>query len=96
MVYLRFHLCMLALVIVFVFLQYRFWFQPGGFFEYRELKKKITIQTVQNEKVKVRNEALAFQIKRLQNSQDATESRARNELGMIKKGEMFYQIVKKE
>jgi len=52
------------------------------------------MQTIENEELKKRNALLLFQIKRLRNSKDATEARARNELGMVKKGETFYQVVK--
>lgn len=77
-----------------VFLQYRLWFEVGGVRDMLTMKKQLAAQGQENDKLKQRNEELVFQIKRLQDSQDATESRARNELGMIKKGETFYQIVR--
>lgn len=77
-----------------MFLQYRLWFEPGGVRDMLQLKKNLAIQIGENGKLKKRNEQLLFQIQRLQNSQDAVESRARNELGMVKKGETFYQIVR--
>jgi cell division protein FtsB len=79
---------------VFAFLQYRLWFESDGIRDMVMLKQTLAEQSSQNDKLKKRNEALLFQIQRLQNSQDAPESRARNELGMIKKDETFYQIVK--
>ncbi|TAK75984.1 MAG: cell division protein FtsB [Gammaproteobacteria bacterium] len=75
-------------------LQYRLWFEPGGIRDMLQWKKMLAVQTAENENLKQHNEELLFQIQRLQSSHDATESRARNELGMIKKGEKFYQIVK--
>ena len=51
-------------------------------------------QAQQNERLKKDNDELIFQIQRIQSSQDAAESRARSELGMVKKGETFYQVVK--
>lgn len=77
-----------------IFLQYRLWFQAGGISDMMKLKQSLELQTVENDKLKKRNDELMFQIERLQNSKDAAESRARNELGMIKKDETFYQIVK--
>ena len=82
------------LLFVLAFLQYRLWFESGGIREMVSLKKTLSQQALENDKLKKRNEELLFQIKRLQNSKDATESRARNELGMIKKDETFYQIVR--
>lgn len=90
----RLKLFMLAVLLILFFLQYRLWLEPGGINDMLRLKKALTEQALENDKLKKRNEALLFQIERLQNSKDGTESRARNELGMIKKEETFYQIVK--
>lgn len=83
-----------VLVSALFFLQYRLWVKSGGIRDIWRLKEVLAVQTAENEKLRKRNEELLFQIQRLQNSQDATESRARNELGMIKRGETFYQVVK--
>lgn len=88
------HLLSIALIIVLFVLQYRLWFESGGMKEMAKLKQTIALQFNSNNQLKKRNEELLFQIQRLQNSEDATESRARNELGMIKKDETFYQILK--
>lgn len=77
-----------------LFLQYRLWFESGGMRDMFELKKSLALQVKETDKLREHNDELLFQIHRLQNSQDAAETRARNELGMIKKGETFYQIVK--
>lgn len=81
------------LVLLLVFLQYRLWFQTGGIVEMMRLKKAVALQQNENNKLKKRNDALVVQIGYLQKNQDAVESRARRELGMIKKGETFYQVV---
>lgn len=91
---LRLNVILLLLMSALIFLQYRLWVAPGGIKDLILLKKTIAMQVVQNDQLKKRNEELLFQVQRLQNSHDATESRARNELGMIKKNETFYQIVK--
>ncbi|OGT40188.1 MAG: hypothetical protein A3F12_08020 [Gammaproteobacteria bacterium RIFCSPHIGHO2_12_FULL_38_14] len=99
MVDLRFNLLNLffaVLVAVVIFLQYRLWFESGGILDYLHLKKQLSTQTSLNEQLRKRNEELLFQVKHLQNDQDATESRARHDLGMIKKDEVFYQIVKQD
>lgn len=84
----------LGLILLLLILQYRLWFQAGGMQELFALRKTLAVQTQKLDEVKAKNEALLFQIKRLQNSEDASEYRARNELGMIKKNETFYQIIK--
>jgi cell division protein FtsB len=90
----RLNLLIVILLGALVFLQYRLWFESGGILDMLKMKTTLARQTDENDKLKKRNEELLFQIQRLQNSKDASESRARNELGMIKKGETFYQIVK--
>ena len=84
----------IVLVLLLVFLQYRLWFEPGGFIDMMHLKKQLALETQQNDQLKKRNQALLQQVQHLQNNNDAIESRARHELGMIKKGETFYQVVK--
>jgi cell division protein FtsB len=81
------------LISALILLQYRLWFQPGGVQNMQTLKKQLAKQTNENDKLKQRNNELLSQIERLQNSKEAAESRARNELGMIKKDETFYQVV---
>jgi len=79
---------------ILLFLQYRLWFEHGGIRDMVALKQTLAHQTAENDKLRKRNDELLFQIERLKNSEDATEGRARNELGMIRKDEKFYQIVK--
>lgn len=79
---------------VLFFLQYRLWFESGGIRDMARLKKMLSAQAVENDKLKKRNDELLVQIERIQNSQDASEARARSELGMVKQGEIFYQVVK--
>lgn len=82
------------LIGAFTLLQYHLWFESGGIKDMMRLKELLAQQAIENDKLKKRNEELLFQIRRFQYSKDAAESRARNELGMIKKGETFYQVVK--
>lgn len=90
----RSSLTILVLLAILILMQYRLWFESGGIQEMGHLNKKLSEQMKENAELKKRNEELLFAIKRLQNSQEALESRARSELGMVKKGETFYQIVK--
>lgn len=92
----RFYLLLSALLGIFLFLQYHLFFETDGIRDVFHLKRTLAQQAKISEKLKAQNEELIFQVKRMQNSHEATESRARNELGMIKKDEMFYQIVKKD
>lgn len=84
----------IILVLLLVFLQYRLWYGNGGIKDVVTLKKQLASQTQINDDLKKHNEELLHQVHYLQANQDAVESRARQELGMIKKGETFYQIMK--
>ncbi len=84
----------MILIALLIFLQYRLWFESGGILDMMRLKKELARQEQENDKLKKRNDALLAQVTRLQKDKNAVESRARHELGMIKKGETFYQVLK--
>lgn len=90
----RSKLWVVVLVFVLVFLQYRLWFESGGIIDMLRIKKQLALQQQVNDKLKKRNEKLTEQVQYLQASNEAVEARARGELGMIKKNETFYQVVK--
>lgn len=80
------------LLILIAGLQYRLWLGDGGIREYRETTTKIEELRQEGEKRRVRNAALAADVKDLKEGTDAIEERARHDLGMIKSGETFIQI----
>ncbi|MHB1947764.1 MAG: cell division protein FtsB [Gammaproteobacteria bacterium] len=84
----------ILLIMLLAFLQYRLWFEPDGIRDMMRFKKELALQAKENSKLKKRNETLLSQVQLLQKDKDAVESRARRELGMIKQGETFYQVVK--
>lgn len=85
----------IGLGIILLILQYKLWFDEGGIDRYWHLKGSISEQTAQNDDLKQRNEMLKAEIKDLKQGQEAIEERARTGLGMVKKGETFYQVVEK-
>lgn len=76
-------------------LQYRLWFGTGGHHEVAELQARVDQQARQNEGLGQRNAALAAEVADLKSptGEAAVEERARNELGMVKPGEVFYRVV---
>lgn len=82
------------LLTILICLQYRVWFESGGMLDVIHLKKQLRQQTQENDQLKQRNLLLIQQVAHLQKNNSAIESRARDELGMIKKNETFYQVVK--
>ena len=89
----QFKLLPFLLLILLLFLQYRLWFEAGGVLDMLRLKKQLSQETQENAELKKRNDVLKHQVLYLQKNQSAIESRARQELGMIKKDETFYQLV---
>lgn len=83
----------LLLVAILVFLQYLLWFESGGVIDMLRTKKQLSLETQENDKLKKRNDQLQLEVQQLQTNSDAIESRARGELGMVKKGETYYQVV---
>lgn len=81
-------------VFIVIFLQYRLWIEPGGVSDMFHLKKQLSDEMQVNDKLKKQNDKLLSEVQRLQKNEDAVEARARHELGMIKKGETFYQVVR--
>jgi len=81
------------LSLLFFYLQYHLWLGKGSYQEYNTLKQIIERQRQQNAALQIRNNALAAEVADLKGGLEAIEERARLELGMIKRGEVFYQIV---
>ena len=82
------------LVTLFILLQYQLWFAAGGVMSVYHLNRNIHQQLLENTTFANRNAVLAADINDLKHGNEAIEERARNDLGMIKKGEVFYQVVK--
>ncbi|ARP87292.1 cell division protein FtsB [Bordetella genomosp. 9] len=85
-------LVLLALVCL---IQYPLWFGKGGWFKVWDLQKQVAAQRAVNEGMRARNAALDAEVRDLQTGTGAIEERARSELGMMKDGEVFVQIVPK-
>lgn len=85
-----------ALFVFFVLLQYRLWFPEGSKAELARLEAEIQTQESLNQGLRVRNRQLELEVLELQQGLDSFEERAREDLGMIKDGETYYQIVHRE
>jgi cell division protein FtsB len=87
---------MILLTVLLLLLQYRLWFSQDGLPTVLHLKRDVELQRQENIKLEERNEVLTAEVQDLKSGLDAVEERARSELGMIKKGETFFQIIEKE
>lgn len=83
----------IVLAALFLVLQYKLWFDRGGIRQVESLKKSITVQNKENQQLSQRNQVLVAEVQDLKSGQAAIEEHARNDLGMIKPGETFYQVV---
>jgi len=77
-------------------LQYRLWFGVGSVSAVATLQSEVAAQIRQNTGLQQRNDALAAEVNDLKTGDVAVEERARNELGMIKPGEVFYRVIDRE
>ncbi|MEJ2309528.1 MAG: cell division protein FtsB [Gammaproteobacteria bacterium] len=84
---------LVALAILFVYLQLRLWVGEGSLAEVTTLKHEINQQKAEIERLRQRNAALQAEVMSLKKDLDAVEERARSDLGMIREGEVFYQIM---
>jgi cell division protein FtsB len=74
-------------------LQYPLWFGKGGWLRVRELNLQNEAQKTKNATLTARNGALDAEVRDLKEGLEAVEERARVELGLIKPGEIFVQVV---
>ena len=83
----------LILLILLLALEIKLWAGDGGMREVWLLQRRLEEQKQENQKLKQRNEALAAEVQDLKTGKAAIEERARSEQGLIKPGEVFYQVV---
>lgn len=83
----------LMLAVLLVSLQWPQWLGKGSWLRVWQLDKQLAVQRASNAKLLARNDALSAEVRDLKVGTDAIEERARNELGMIRKGEVFFQLL---
>jgi cell division protein FtsB len=84
----------LILLVLLAVLNHRLWLSDdGGFQKVWLLQDAIKAQDGENKSLKERDETLDAEVKDLKEGFAAVEERARLELGMIRQGETFFQIL---
>ena len=76
-------------------IQYPLWMGKGSWLRVWEFSTKVDQQKEKNLQLSARNAGLDAEVRDLKQGIDAVEERARVELGMIKPGEVFYQVIDK-
>ncbi|BCX82289.1 cell division protein FtsB [Methylomarinovum caldicuralii] len=74
-------------------LQYRLWFGDGGFVENRRLQARVGELRSQVAEQEEGNRALEAEVLDLKRNLAAVEERARRDLGMIRRGEIYVMVV---
>jgi cell division protein FtsB len=86
----------LILGVLVVAIQYPLWIGKGSWTRVWELDRQLVAQRSTNAEAKRRNEAMDAEVRDLKEGSEAIEERARMELGMIRRDEVFYQVVTPE
>jgi cell division protein FtsB len=77
-------------------IQYPLWLGKGGVLRVWETERQIEVQREANARLQLRNAALDAEVRDLKQGLEAVEERARSELGMIRKDEIFFQVLEGE
>ena len=83
----------LALLMVIALLQYPLWLGKGSWLRVWEVDQTLRAKREENRKLQVRNAVLDAEVRDLKQGLEAVEERARSELGMVKRDEIFFQIL---
>ena len=86
---------LLAIVLtgLILLIQYPLWLGKGGQLRVWEMERQIESQRQINAGLQARNAALDAEVRDLKQGLEAVEERARNELGMIRRDEIFFQVL---
>lgn len=85
----------LILVLLIAIIQYPLWVGKGSWLSVWKIDSELAKQQQANSQLELRNASLSAEVRDLKTGYDAIEERARNELGMIKQDEVFFQILDK-
>ncbi|MEP7184427.1 MAG: cell division protein FtsB [Rhodanobacter sp.] len=83
----------LILVVILIGLQLKLWSGAGSMRDVDALRVSVKKQADENVRLLQRNRAVGADVVDLKQGDQAVEARARTELGLIKPGEVFYQVV---
>ena len=86
-------LILISLAALLLLIQYPLWLGKGGWLRVGDLDNQVAAAQKKNDELKARNAKLYSEVRDLKEGTGAVEERARYELGMIKDGELFIQIL---
>ena len=83
----------IVLASLLVLIQYPLWLGKGGWLRVWDMQRQVDVAHAKVQELKERNTKLASEVNDLKEGTDAVEERASFELGMLKKGEVFIQVL---
>ena len=86
-------LLLLVLVALAGLIQYPLWMGRGSWLSVWDMQEHVTSQRAINDGLRARNVALLAEVDDLRTGTEAAEERARAELGMMRQGELFVQVM---
>lgn len=81
------------LLVLLLWLQYRLWLGDGGIPQVIMLEHELAAVEAEIESLQERNQAMEAEVGDLKQGLDAIEERARSEMGMIREGEVYFQVI---
>ena len=83
----------LILAAIILLLQYPLWLGKGSWLKVWDIDRQVDAQKKINQQTSMRNAALDAEVRDLKKGTEAIEERARSDLGMLKRDELFFQII---
>jgi cell division protein FtsB len=82
-----------VLAALILLIQYPLWLGKGGWLRAWDMDRQVEVQKKKNGQLETRNGTLAAEVRDLKQGTEAIEERARQELGMLRPDEVFFQFV---
>jgi cell division protein FtsB len=86
----------IVLALLFMALQYHLWFGEGSWPRAQAVREKLELQMSENEKLQQSNATMEAEVLDLKTGLDAIEERARVDLGLVRQGDEYFQIIQPE
>ena len=93
---LKVKLILAVFVVLFIVLQYSLWVGKQNVIDLYRLNRQVDDVRIENHELQDRNDRLHVDVIDIKSRLGAIESQARFDLGLIKSGETYYQIVRSE
>jgi cell division protein FtsB len=83
---------LIVLLVLLGVLQYRLWLGEGSLAERHRLQRQVEEQERTNDELRARNAVLEREVIELQTGNEGLEQRAREQLGLVSEGEIYYHV----